>query len=565
MISLAVNLFSTPRHLIMYFIVKDFNKQVRRRLEITREIQTQINFMITFFRNLADGLEEPTQQNRIDIERAFRHIQKATTIVSTQANRVSNGDILSTDRLQLAQEEIDLAVNELTSGGFFIDDSTLEDPGTRRNFAQSAGVSVSIEDPLAGIKKIENWIEAVNEKYLSPTLSPEQRANNIGKVQELIFEKINEFPYGVRRMLAIFAFQRQSRYLFSLLPIPTPVDGTVLENTTGVDFILDLFDTSVVDRNQRAFDYTFDGVTGLAELQKLAITQFEQDFKIIEAEGGIFKNALLPSAKQLRDIRDDMRLYRTENPRPNPEKDLETTNKKIQWATDAIQAKSTLQLALQAPIGYGSNKSYPLEDQRYLQEAEDLFLELKEYIQTEEAENLDRATDIVAIAVRYLGMLSATPAVLASTKVQRNVISGLQALKILVNNQLRVDAVYLRLSDKVVNRYEKSKFFMSVGVEGFNDVIESLQTAPAAENFAEGLKKGRLGDIARTLKGFPVTTLVDQSLGCLETPEIIEGLDNLSDKLGDKVDNIDEFTREIKLSIKYLNDQKRQLEVLKNA
>lgn len=579
LVAMALASLTGAAMMLRYLAVKRLHDALLERIRLGKAIYSEISQLVAYFRALARIIEDTKQSNVEDVVRALRYVKLASLKVGSEAGKVANGKrAVDTRRIASAQDDIDQAIDELTFGTFSATSREIEKLQTSYNIDVDAGVfDAQVPNPVAVVNYFRDISQAIERQYFSEDLTPAERKRNMEKAKNFMLALVKELPRSVQQIAFIKIFEQRAQKVFDLIPVQVSalegVTNFINDTITIPDSVLRFFNTSVPEyENTEDFDRTYSDLSLEIRLAEAAVLGLPDYVEKIKFEAGVFKNLLLPAARKLSTVKQQMTQYVNKDIE-SVEATVDISKKKMDWSLELSQSKGLLQAAIGPAISFNGTETYPAEDTRILNEANEIYKQVQAHIRGKE----DKSGEVYALAQQYLSVLALGSVSLFVPGVAQNVLAGLQGIRFAVRQQIEYDEQEVSIAQRFLHKLNQSVFFKNVIVASWEEFMSSLQSSTAGMAVVGKLAKGDLSDIVNAIDGVQKASIVNSALECLSnkspSDQAKSEYDKFADQIGSKFENegkenfkdwYENFKKESQQSIRTLKDKQAQLEFIIN-
>lgn len=579
LVAMALASLTGAAMMLRYLAMKRLHEALLERIRLGKAIYSEISQLVAYFRALARIIEDTKQGNVEDIVRALKYVKLASVKVGSEAGKISSGKrAVDSYRIDSAQKDIDNAINELTFGTFGATSKEIEKLQSSYNIKADAGVfDAEVPNPVAVVNYFRDISRAINKQYFSEDLSPKERERNMEKAKNFMLELVSELPRSVQQIAFIKIFEQRAQKLFDLIPVHARAfeDATNFINDTITipDSVLRFFNASVPEpEDTEDFDRTYSDLSLEIKLAEAAVLGLPDYVEKIKFEAGVFKNLLLPASRKLSKIKREMTQYVNKDIE-SIEATIDISKKKMDWSLELSESKGLLRAAIGPAISFNGVKTYPAEDTRILNEANQIYEQVQDFIRAKE----DKSGQVYSLAQQYLSVLALGSVSLFVPGVASNLLSGLQGIRFAVREQIQIDEEEVSQVQTFLHKLQQSVFFNQVIVPSWEQFMSSLQSSTAGMAVVGKLAKGDLSDIVNAIEGVQKASIVNSALECLSAKDPSDQAkseyDKFADQIGSKFENegkldfkewYENFKRESQQSIRTLKDKQAQLEFIIN-
>lgn len=548
LVNLSLSLVNGSRIMLKYLAVKALKNALESRRAYTKALQEDISGFLNLLRALQTLNIQAENIFFDDLERALPHVKMAARIIGRENSKVTatspatfsrmgSQPGVNTEQLDIAVEEISKAISSLTGGGtdpLFNDRlSDINEKYGIKVDTDIPGLEFDVPNPLGIVKYFEEAVDQLRQdnsdevvrRYIVEFLSDPAISNFLRDYASTLFMKARIDSLGKRLPVRSYILTNLGKKGAEKLLDTAGMDGI----NDGLDSIQDwrdtakekinsVFDYLGVTPNKPTVEYPDTGFTTYAAnseaIQSYQAAVLLQDdwMDLIEAESNIVKAFLSPALNKVLGVKTGMEKALSSE---DTQITSEAAREKMQWISELAMAKTLVQSTMEPKIGFSSGQRLSGgEIQNKFRNSMLLYDELTDQIVSRvleekgpnDFEPKEQDSDkLLNIADQYLSSFFLGPVAMFNPSARQNVISGLQAIRILLNSIDRDDSAEIYLCERFIFSVESNPIFNSVIEPAWEAFMNSLEDVPLLGGLTESMQNG---DLARLVNAVSTSKYV---------------------------------------------------------
>lgn len=540
----------------MYISVRSLRDYLTQRINLSRNLLIDINHFIDLIREFERGLDRDFEEAKaVGVSSSLEKVKRAHFLVGKESSKIESRGYFSmgpepvnNESLEESIRLIDGAIQDLV--GVSVNVNVFSESVNRLNKKYKADI---IDNPVAGFS-----IESLNPLKIAEKAAEDIKRNYEENYPQMIRAYILDFISlpGVsdtfRSLIATRLIYTHVNNLATHLPIAQvaardfalketadfidrpfinkPVK-TAESAVKGFDAFLDFLniEEDTEQANYKSPRINLGGTSNLISLSRSAVLTVDTYYDIIKFESSLLKSFLIPAEEVLRGVKGEMISYN------NEPKGKNVSHLKGDWIVELNAGKSLITSAISRRVTLrGGDTETTQEDTRPedIRNSFDLaykqYDELIDYILNRTVEDdlygmpkeiETESEKILDIALQYLGKLVVDATFIFNPNKRKGVLSSLQAIKFLLEEQQEKDAKERALCNNFLGTVGANPLFDAL-YEAYMSIEESLEDVKWLKSTVKSLKNADLSSIANAVStgAYALEEVID-TLSCGEADE----------------------------------------------
>jgi len=525
--------------ILQYYLISTLKRDLVRRNQLGQILYKQINILIELFASFYNLFKFEEDLLYTDLKKALKNIRRAENILGREISKNFYGDK-------------PITINQISQVDFYIEKAiqnlTHENYNAVYNYIKLINNEYGINADVPSGLDILGWTNYFNTIQTQIASTFFTYTNNYGTVEydneveaktlryrQFISAMIKIMPPILQRIILNATFKDASQILFERIPIWTNnvkllkdlkniLDNSVSVPNKFLNTYLSINNVSktpepALFRNPATKDITWRNITSKISIEEASVLLFPSYWKYIRNVGSLLQNMLLPVLTILKNV--DSEIESTINKKTNFNI-AELSVNQFKWINELTGARTILSAIISSQelqTNYGKLNLDPITIYNTTVQAEIAMNNIKQFIRDKHFDNktnsekVQAAETVYETAQKYLGNLLLNIYIIVNPTAAKNTISGLQAMKIALKQQLIEDRRELALCNVFLNTVEANPLFQTFKPY-LDQLLKELEQTKIGHDIAKQIRTGDLSGIINILEGYWAINNVERLITC---------------------------------------------------
>jgi len=546
----ALALIPGAEIVLQYYLVQTLKRDLNRRNQLGWILDKQFTMLINLFDSFYNLFKFEDDLMYADLKKALRNIRKAENIIGREASKnFYGGEPVTFNNLDAADNSIERAVNNLTHQNYDVVNAYITRINAEYGITANAPSGFDIPGWIKYFDTIQPMVALNFFTYTSEpgTTEYENEAKlKSSRYRQFISAMMKVMPPILQRIILNATFKDASGIIFERIPVWANnikllkdlkgfLDNTVSISDKFLNTYLNMNNTPktpepALFKNPATKDITWRNITSKIRIEEAGVLLFPSYWDYIKNVGGLLQNILLPVLGILKnvDVEIDGVLTNTSN-RMGP---AELSVNQFKWIEELTVARglmSTILNSTNIQNQYGGFEIDPIQVYNSTVEAEIQMTRLKEFIREKAYDSKTQTpktqpADIVyETAQKYLGNLVANIYIIVNPAAAKNTISGLQAMRVAIKQQMALDKREAAICSSFLNIVQANPLFIAAKPY-IDQLLSDLAQTPIGAGIANQILTGDISGVISILEGYHLANDAVNLINC-ENQETGQNID----------------------------------------
>jgi len=564
---------------LQYYLVTALRRDLNRRGELGWILSKQCSMLIELFDSFYNLFKLEDDLLYSDLKRALRNIRRAESLVGREASKNFYGtEPLTLNNLTSADNYIERAINNLTHQNYDVVYNYIK--SINSEYGITANVPTGL-DVQAWINYFDNIQPAIALNFFTYTSEPgtreyenESTIKN-ARYRQFISAMMQIMPPILQRLILNATFKDASNIIFERIPVWANnikvlkdikgfLDNTVSVSDKFLNTYLNINRTPpkpepALFQNPATKDITWRNITAKIRIEEAGVLLFPSYWDYIKNVGGLLQKILLPVLGILKSVDSEIDGVINSNTRPSIAELSVSQFKWIEQLSVARGLMATIINSTEVQNKYGGFEIDPIVVYNSTVEAEQIMNRLKQFIKDKsydtktQTAKIQPADVVYETAQKYLGNLVANIYIVINPAAAKNTISGLQAMRVALQQQINLDKKESALCSQFLSVVESNPLFIAAKPY-IDQLLNDLAQTPLGAGIANQLLTGDISGVIGILEGYHLANDVANLINC-QNHSTEQNIDHST--LGLNPDLSFDKMRQIQREMKILYDQQQ--------
>lgn len=540
-IAFAMALIPGAELVLQYYLVSTLKRDLDRRRELGRILYEQVNMLIELFSSFYDLFKLEDDLMYSDLKKALNNIRKAERIIGKEASKnFYGGDpvLIDGSGLVIADTYIDRAVRNLTHQNYSIVNNYI------RSINAQYGITTDVPsgfDVQGWTNYFENMQPLVALNFFTYTSTPgtaeyeNEVALKNARYAQFIAAMMKVMPPILQRIVLNATFKDASNILFERIPVwanniavlkdlKSFLDNTVSVSDKFLNTYLRINKTPPktepdLFKNPATKDITWRNITSKVRIEEAGVLLFPSYWSYIQNVGGLLQNILLPTLSILKGVDTEIEGVLNSTDRLGIS---ELSYRQFMWIEELSVARGMLGTIINSTDvqdRFGGFQINPIEVYNTTVQADIQMGKLQEFIREKafdsktQTAKIQAADTVYNTAQKYLGNLVQNIYIITNPAAAKGTISGLQAIKVALSQQMRLDRQESTLCRIFLNIVESNPLFIAAKPY-LDKLLYDLAQTPVGAGIANQILTGDISGVISILEGYHLANSAANIINC---------------------------------------------------
>jgi len=536
----ALALIPGAEIVLQYYLVTTLKRDLNRRNQLGWILDKQCTMLIELFTSFYSLFKFEDDLMYADLKKALANIRRAENIIGREASKNFYGEEpVTLNNLDKADNYVERAINNLTHQNYDVVYAYIKQ--INANYGITADPPSGL-DVKAWINYFGNLQPLISLNFFTYTNEPgtieyerESRAKAI-RYRQFIAAMMQIMPPILQRIVLNATFKDASNIIYERIPVWANnikllkdlkgfIDNTVSVPTKFLNTYLNINNTPPMPepalfRNPATKDITWRNITSKIRIEEAGTLLFPSYWDYIKNVGGLLQKILLPVLGILKgvDTEIDGVLTNTQD-RMGP---AELSVNQFKWIGELTVARgmmATILNSTEVQNQYGGFEIDPLQVYNSTVQSDvqmsklQAFIREKTYDSKTQTPKTQPADVVYETAQKYLGNLVANIYIIVNPAAAKNTISGLQAMRVAIRQQMSLDKREAAICSSFLNIVQTNPLFIAAKPY-LDQLLNDLSQTAIGSGIANQILTGDISGVISILEGYHLANDISNLINC---------------------------------------------------
>jgi hypothetical protein len=540
-IAFAMAMIPGAEIVLQYYLVSTLKRDLSRRRELGHILFKQVDMLIQLFNSFYDLFKLEDDLMYSDLKKALTNIRRAERIIGKEASKnFYGGDpvVIDGSGLVAADTYINKAINNLTHQNYDVVNNYIKSINAQYGITAEVPSGFDVQGWTNYFENIQPLVALNFFTYTAPQGTPEYEnevALKSARYAQFIAAMMKVMPPILQRIVLNATFKDASNVIFERIPVWANNISVLkelknfLDNTVSVsDKFLNTYlhinrrpPTTEPDlfQNPATKDITWRNITSKVRIEEAGVLLFPSYWSYIQNVGGLLQNILLPTLNILKGVDTEIGGVLDSTERLGTS---ELSYRQFMWIEELSVARGMLGTVINsADIQniYGGFQVNPIEVYNATVQADIYMGKLQEFIREKAFDSetqtvkTQAADTVYNTAQKYLGNLVQNIYIITNPAAAKGTISGLQAMKVALSQQMSLDRKESSLCNLFLNVVETNPLFIAAKPY-LDKLLDDLAQTPIGAGIANQILTGDISGVISILEGYHLANSTANLINC---------------------------------------------------